>query len=158
MGTGLAAFGEILGDGENVLRGLNPKHCEDGLPTEGCFILRRNDPPDDGPSHGIHEADHDQAANSPLGAAQGISVAAFLTVLPAPDYGVARLNVGAALDPIRGREIGFVQKDDAKWGNFANAHAMVTGHQSLSNRECKELVRHFTKLAVQSVLKKPATS
>jgi hypothetical protein len=156
VGINLAALGAVLGDGENVLRGLNPFHCEAGLPTSACFILRRDDPPREGPSFGILQAAQEQAGISPLGAAQGIPVEAFATVLPSADWGIARLNVGAALEPIRGRMAGFVQNDEEGWGPYRAAHAMITGHQVFTDKDRRDLQRHLAKIAAQSVLTNPA--
>jgi len=117
--------------------------------------LSANDRPDDGPSYGIHEAPADQVHISPLGARQGISVEAFLSVLPSREYGVARLNVGRALQEVVGRAMVFVQKDDEKWLQHAAAHAMITGYQTLGNQIRKDLQRYLAKLAAEAVLKPP---
>jgi hypothetical protein len=139
-----------------VLRGLNPAHCEAGLPTEGCFILKANDDPDDGPSYAIQEAPREQAAIFPLGARFGISADVFLTVLPNPDYGIARLSVGRALQEVRANGVTFAQKDDENWGQHRTAHAMITGHQGLGRKTRGDLQRHLAKLAAEAVLKAPA--
>jgi len=156
VGTDLTALGELLGDGENVLRGLNPAHCDGGVPTEGCFILKRNDALNNGPSFGILEPAPEEAETAPIGARQGICVNTFAGLLPSTDYGIARLNVGVALEPIRGRESGFIQNDEARWGPFSRAHAMFTGYQSFGNQERKDLQRHLARIAAKAVLKAPA--
>jgi hypothetical protein len=157
VGTNIAAYGAVLGDGEDVLRGLNPIHCDGGLPTEGCFMLRRNDPPDDGPSFGIQEAPAEKAATAPLGVAQGVAPGLLATLIPA-GFGIARLNVGEALAEVRGRGVGFVQKDDESWGDYKDAHAMLTGYQEFRNRDLKDLQRYLAKLASGTVLKPPSVT
>jgi hypothetical protein len=157
VGTNLTPHQEVLGVGENVLRALNPIHCdEDGKPSEGCFMLRRNDLLDNGPSFGILAASPEQAQIAPLGARRGISWEVFATLIDRPEWGVARLNVGAALHELSGQGPEFVQKDDPDWGQHAPAHAMIRGHQSLTNRGMKELQRHLARLACQNILKIPA--
>lgn len=155
MGTNLGYGREVLTDSEHVLRGLNPFHCKAGLPTEGCFILKANDPPDDGPSYAIHEAPAEQAHSAPLGVRQGISANVFLAALPGPDYGIARLNVGSALQHVRAYGVVFVQKDDESWGEHCRAHAMITGHQVLEPRTRRDLQRFLAKLAAEQVLRTP---
>jgi hypothetical protein len=158
VGINLAAFGAILGDGESVLRGLNPSHCEDGVPTEGCFILKRDDPPNMGPSFGILAATLEEDGIAPIGAACGIPLETFATVLPSGSYGIARLNVGVVLQPIRDRAVGFVRDPEDAWGQHRDAHAMLTGYQVFTNRERRDLQRHLAKIAAQSVLKEPGNA
>lgn len=156
MGTNLAAHGEILGEGEEVLRGLNPKLCEDGLPTEACFILKAHDT--EGPSFAILAASPAAQDIAPVGARQGVSPEVFATLLPQPDdgeYGVAQLNVGRALQEVREREVVFVQINDADWGEHQAAHAMLIGYQALEPRTRKDLQRFLARLAVENVLKRP---
>jgi hypothetical protein len=155
LGINLAAIGTILIDGENVLRGLNPFHCEDGLPTQACFILKRDHPPNDGLSFGILKAAREQAEVAPLGSAQGITAEEFATLMSA-DYGIAILSVGEAVVPIRARAAGFVQNDEAAWGQHRAAHAMLTGYQAFTDKDRKDLQRHLAKLAARAVLKNPA--
>jgi hypothetical protein len=154
VGIDLAALGEILGDGEDVLRGLNPKHCQDGLPTEGCFILKAYDT--EGPSFGILVAAPEAHNTAPLGVRQGISPELFSTLLPSPDYGVARLNVGRALQEVRGRGVVFARIDDEDWGEHRTAHAMLIGYQALEPRARKDLQRFLARLANEAVLKRAA--
>jgi hypothetical protein len=154
VGTNLEALGEILGDGENVLRGLNPAHCEAGLPTEGCFILKRHDRIEDGPSFGILKAPESEQANAPVGARQGISSATFATLLPSLTYGISRLNVREALDPFRNGGA-FLQRNDDDWGEHRTAHSMLTGYQQLSNKDRKDFQRHLARMAARAVLKAP---
>jgi hypothetical protein len=156
VGINLAALGAILGDGENVLRGLNPFHCEGGLPTEGCFILKRDDAPNMGASFCIIESPPERSGIAPLGVAHGIGAETFASLLPSDDYGIARLNVGVALEPIRARVVGFVQDPEEAWGEHREAHAMLTGYQVFTNRDRRDLQRHLAKIASQSVLKTPA--
>jgi hypothetical protein len=150
----LAALGEILGDGEEVLRGLNPKLCEDGLPTEACFILKAQDV--EGPSFGILIAPPEAQPIAPLGARQGISPELFLTKLPSLDYGITQLNVGRALQEVRSRGVVFVQNDDEDWGEHRTGHAMLTGYQALGRRTINDLKRFLAKLATEAVLRKAA--
>ena len=156
MGTDLTALRDILGDGENVLRGLNPKHCENGLPTEGCFIIKAHD--EEGPSFGILIALPENESAAPLGARQGITAELFATLLPSADYGVSMLNVGTALQEVRGRGVIFIQIDDDHWGEYRHAHAMLSGYQTLERRTLNDLKRFLAKIAAQNVLKRPLQS
>lgn len=158
MGTELTALGEILGDGENVFRGLNPKLCEAGLPTEACFILKTRDRVNDGPSHGICSAPLEDAPRAPLGARQGVTLEVFSSLLPKQEYGVSRINVSAALAPVRDRGVAFIQRDDETWAEHARAHAMISGYQAFGNQELKDCRRYLVKLAAGSVVKAPVTS
>jgi hypothetical protein len=151
VGANLAALGIVLTDGEVVLRGLNPKLVDDkGFPTEGCFILRGSDAMDDGPSFGIAKMEQAQEAVAPLGVRQGIAPELLPTVLPKPDWGVARLKVTEALENVRGA-VAFVQRDAPDWGEHSRAHCMMAGHQALQTEERNNLRRHLTKLALKDV-------
>ena len=154
MGINLTALGEILGDGEEVLRGLNPAHCDNGLPTEGCFILKAHDL--EGPSFAIMIAPPEAQDTSPLGVRQGISPDLFLTLLRRPDYGIAQLNVGSALQHVSELGVVFAQVDDEEWAEHRSAHAMLTGYQTLEPRTRRDLQRFLARLAAEKVLKKPA--
>lgn len=156
MGTNLEGLGEVLGNGESVLRGLNPRHCEAGLPTEGCFILKPRDPLDDGPSFGILKVSDDELADAPLGARQGIVPDIFETLLPSLDYGISQLSVREALDEFRQLGAGFVQQDDTDWAEYRTAHCMLTGYQRFSNKDRKDFQRHLARIAAKAILKNPA--
>jgi hypothetical protein len=149
VGINVAPLGEALTTEENLLRGLNPRHCEEGLPTEQCFILRRSDMVHDGPSFGI------ERPGGPVGERQGLSHPEFATLMSA-EYGVARVNIGQALQHIQTSSVAFYQKDAEDWGQHRRSHAMISGHQSFSRRQLGELSRHLTQLAVRAVLKTPA--
>jgi hypothetical protein len=151
VGTQLANLGVLLTNGENVLRGLNPKLVDDrGLPTERCFKLVVADPFDDGPSFGILKMPPEQESVAPLGVRHGITPEQLVTVLPSANWGVARLSVSDALKEVAS-SVGFVQKDAPEWGEYHAAHCMITGHQALETQERNNLRRHLTALAVKDV-------
>jgi hypothetical protein len=157
VGINLGIF-PALGSQEDVLRGLNPLHCKDGVPTEACFILKPNHPMDDGISFGILRANGAEAEGKPFGAAYGISPEVLTGLMPQPGYGVARLNVGSALEPVQGGPVTFLQREAVEWENYRSAHAMMTGYQTITNKERKELGRHLTRLACQAVLIPPTAA
>jgi hypothetical protein len=152
VGISVAPLGEILTDGEELLRGLNPKHCENGMPTEGCFILKAQDV--EGPSFGILLPGPGAEQLAPIGTRQGISPDVFLTKLPSTNYGIAQVNVGRALQEVRARGVAFAQNDEEEWGEHSGAHAMLIGYQGLERRTLNELKRFLAKLASERVLKK----
>lgn len=159
MGTNIAVPEVVLGDGEEVLRGLNPTHCDGGLPTEGCFILKPHD--EEGPSFGILAAPAEAEQVAPVGARQGISPELFATLLPRPansEFGVAQLNVGRAVQQVRAAGVRFLQVDDTSWGENRAAHAMLWGYQTLEPKIRKELQRFLARLAAEKVLKKASIS
>jgi hypothetical protein len=149
VGINVVPLGEALTTEESLLRGLNPRHCEEGLPTEQCFILSRSDAVDDGPSFGI------ERPGGPIGERQGLTHQEFAAIMRA-GWGVARVNIGEALQPIQTRSVAFYQKDAENWGEHSRAHAMISGHQSFTKGQLRELSRHLTKLAAKAVLKTPA--
>lgn len=149
MGTNVVSLGEALTSEENLLRGLNPRYCEQGIPTEQCFILRRSDVVHDGPSFGV------ERPGGPVGERQGLTHQEFAALMTA-EYGVARVNVGEALQHIQTSSVAFYLKDAEDWGKHRGAHAMISGHQSFTRRQLGELSRHLTQLAVKAVVKAPA--
>jgi hypothetical protein len=153
VGINLVALGEILGDGECVLRGLNPTlFGDDGQPTERNFILKSNDPLDDGPSFGILSVPPERRDVAPLGAQQGIAPEVLPVLLRRPDWGVAQLRVVEALEQVHGT-VAFVQRDALDWGDHRRAHAMIAGHQTLDPANLKSLRRHLLKLALRAIVK-----
>lgn len=149
MGINLVPLGEALTSEENLLRGLNPVYCEEGLPTEQCFILKKSDIVHDGPSFGIEKP------GGPVGQRQGLTHQEFAALM-SPGYGAARVNIGEALMHIQTSPAAFYQKDAEDWGEHRRAHAMISGHQNFTNRQLRDLSRHLTKLAAKAVLKSPA--
>ncbi|MGH9525567.1 MAG: hypothetical protein ACRD2F_02745 [Terriglobales bacterium] len=151
--------GELLGDGEFVLRGLNPALYPEGGLLEPCFILKKLDDRENGPSFGIEAPGAAAAANAPLGARYGISCADFATVIKG-GWGIARLNVGNVLSRQRAAHqpqhaVEFRQKDAPDWGGHRRAHSHITGHQELTNKERAELVRELARQAAAGVVRQP---
>lgn len=137
------------------MRGLNPLHCRDGVPSEGCFIFRR----DRGPSFAIRAPGPSAAGGKALGRQVGISPDDFLSHMRA-GWGAAGLNVGDALRDLRhaypDAAVAFHQKDEASWGEHARAHAEISGHQQLANKAVDDFRRHLARLAARNVLIRPA--
>jgi hypothetical protein len=125
---------------DHLYRALNPKH-HDGLPGDNHFVMSRKNPPGDGISTGI---------------ASLISVSALRSIdalknIYGASFGVAELVVSDVLAPVAALGISVVQKEEAGWGVFSGAHAVITGYQTLAGnagkRRIQEFQRHLVKLA-----------
>jgi hypothetical protein len=134
----------LVPDSENLYRALNPKHYDaEGFPAENHFLLKAGAQKGEGLSAGI-------ASEIPLESFRTLSV---LEASYGPGFGVAEFNIAEALRPFRD-DIGlFVeQQPEESWGEYAHAHAVITGHQHLGkNRDAKRktwvVARHLANLA-----------
>ena len=125
--------GGLVPQDESVYRALNPKHFEGDLPGDSHFVMPQNRPPGDGVSTGI---------------ASLITIAELRSIEAiSRNYGdafaVAELVVGEVLAPVITLGISVIQQDDAAWGAFSSAHAVITGYQVLTGREGKRKIRDF---------------
>ena len=128
--------GYDLGDEEDVYRGLNLAHCKDGQPTEGCFIMRRTDTLEKGPSHLIVRL---------------IPIEAVTRFLPPEKYLIVRLSVGEILVHVKDKGVRIVQLPDAFFSEYADAHSVLTGYQGLTNKQIGELKHYLARLAVAAL-------
>jgi len=126
---------------ERIYRALNPKHFEGTLPGDNHFVMKQNHLPGDGVSTGI---------------ASLISVTELRSIevikqFCGDAFAVAELIVSDVLTPVIRLGISVMQQDDAEWGAFSGAHAVITGYQTLAGREGKRKIhdfqRHLVKLA-----------
>jgi hypothetical protein len=124
-----------------LFRALNPKHYEDGLPGDNHFVMTQNDPVDDGVSTGIRE----------LIKLKRFRRLEHLVSRYGEGFGVAVLNVADILRPVQNTWIRVQQKDAPLWGDFAKAHAIITGYQIVAGMPGRkimlELQRHLVQLA-----------
>lgn len=126
---------------DRIYRVLNPKHFVDGKPGDNHFSMSRNHPPGEGISTGI---------------ASRISISGMRSLEVFQSYGgafaIANLSVSDVLMPVAAFGISVVQRDASDWGLYAEAHAVITGYQSLrgvmeGKRKLKDFQRHLVKLA-----------
>jgi hypothetical protein len=126
---------------ESIYRALNPKHFEGSLPGDNHFVMKQNHPPGDGVSTGIA---------SLITVSELRSVEAIRQFC-GDSFAVAELVVLDVLAPVIALGISVIQQDDAEWGAFGGAHAVITGYQVLAGREGKRKIhdfqRHLVKLA-----------
>ena len=126
----------------NLLRALNPKHYEDGLPGPNHFVMKLDAGAEDGVSTGIE-------ALIKVDQMRGLQV---IEGLCGKNCGVALLNVAEILEPVKGTEIKVIQQDAREWELFSHAHAIITGYQcfpsgSAGRKKIQEFRRHLVKLA-----------
>ena len=125
-----------------ILRALNPRHMEQGLPGYENFPMsRRQDPPGDGLSVGFGGllSIYDMRSISMLRDRLGV------------DFAIAELPIVQSLLPVAAHAIALVPSPDPNWGAFAAAHGVITGYQTWRDRDGKkrleEFRRHLVKLA-----------
>jgi len=126
----------------NVLRALNPKHLDRGLPSDEHFVMSPKHSPDDGVSVGIQG----------LISLEQIRDLGVISSRYGPACAVAVLNVGEMLSAVAGTQVRVEQQDAAEWESFAKAHAIITGYQSFppgneGRRRIRDFQRHLVKLA-----------
>ena len=134
--------GRQASEDESLFRALNPKHMEDGLPSERNFPMsRKQDPPGDGVSVGV---------SSRVSLSELRSIPA-LRERCGNQFAVAELPASHALEPVRALGISVTLKHATEWGAFGHAHAVITGYRTWKDIDGKrwlhEFQRHLTKLA-----------
>ena len=132
--------GEVPSE-SNVYRALNPKHLENGLPGDMHFVMKATHARDDGVSTGVDSA-------ISLHQFQRLDAVSQMYGFP---YGVAKLNVGELIAPVSTLGIRVLQQDAPEWGEWAGAHAIITGYPTLignqGKRQIRDFQRHLVKLA-----------
>jgi len=128
----------------SIYRALNPNHLDGGLPGDNHFVMKQNHPVDDGVSMGI-------TALITLPQLRSIEI---LKQSYGDGFGVAELSVAEALAPVAGTGIRIIQQDATEWGEFARAHAILTGYQMLIGREGKRKIREFQRHIVKLARKR----
>lgn len=143
MGDSITNLGEAdaLLPKENVYRGLNQGLFHDGKPTSANFVMRKNHEIKQGPSHLI------------CGLIPKAKVPRFL---PPPKWLIVELNVGEMLNPpspesLSDRGVKVIPLRDEFFEEFADAHAVLTGYQELTNKEIGEFTRYLAQLATKAM-------
>jgi hypothetical protein len=131
----VVAQGDVVGQDQTLFRALNPKHYEEGMPGENHFVLRRNDPPNDGLSTAVTSL---------------ISLDDFRTLPVLVEYlgagfGVAELTVEEIAAKVRehGLPIRVIHSPEESWGVHRDAHAVITGHQELTGNAGRKKILDF---------------
>ena len=141
MATSIVVPGGVVPDQIDIFRALNPKHLEDGLPGDKHFVMKATHAVDDGISTAI----------SALISLQQLRQVEVIRQFYGPDFGVAQLNVGEAIAPVTTLGIRVLQQDAPEWGQWAAAHAILTGYQVFvgqqGRRQIRDFQRHLVKLA-----------
>jgi hypothetical protein len=137
VADGIAAQ-DILDDAEDVYRGLPLFHFRDGLPSEGCFIMKARHTLEEGPSH--------MAANI----IPREALRRFEAFSP-EKVAIVQLNTGEIRKPVRDAGVILARRPDPYFEEYADAHAVLTGYQHMSSRELKDYQRYLARLAVQNL-------
>jgi len=128
----------------NVYRALRlESFSPEGDPTEAHFIMKKKHRTEEGPSHGICDLiprEHAERLFHP--------------------QRIAKLNVSEMVNPSGGQSLserGVVvipyrdAKSDEFYKEYAEAHAVLTGYQDLTNKELNEFKRHLASLAKKAL-------
>lgn len=130
----------------DVFRGLDPKYFHDGRPTDVCFVMRKKHDLKDGPSHLRCDLIPRQEAERFFDS----------------KWVLVRLTVGEMLrppgqQPLSERGVRIVPLPDSHFEEYANAHAVLTGYQDLSNKEIGDFKRYLAQLAGKALDAQVAT-
>jgi hypothetical protein len=135
MASGLTSASVPVSPSDLLYRGINPMFYVDGEVTTGVFFMKKKDAVDDGPSVGL---------------ANLIPLTAFHTLM-APGWGVGEFSASIP----QGLGLTVFPKPEPSWGSYANAHAVITDYQSLTNKRRVEVARALTNAVRQNVIIKP---
>jgi hypothetical protein len=85
-----------------------------------------------------------------VGIAKLIPLDSFRNIMP-PRWGVGRFTVSVP----EGLGLTVVPLPDPEWREYANAHAVITGYQSLSNKQRTDIERRLRDVVRTSVIVVP---
>jgi len=106
-----------------LFRGISPHYYQSGQLTSGVVVLKRKHTTEQGPSVGIEKLISLADFNKIMGDDQG--VAKFLAGFP--------VSLGLKVQPL----------PDPRWNEHANAHAVITAYQTLSDSKRVEVERQL---------------
>lgn len=137
MAGEVAAPAVTISSTDSLYRGINPLYYQEGQLTSGVFILRKKDTIENGPSVGIARLIPLVNFQSYIGAGWGVgelsaSVPQSLTLI---------------VQPLR----------DLAWGAHADAHAVITDYQKLTDSKRNDVARALRIALQKKILIKPAT-
>jgi|SRR5579863_7887261 len=121
---------------DSLYRGINPVfYDEEGHLLSGVFLLKKNHKLEDGPSVGI---------------ARLVSLQNFQPLIRA-GWGVGELSASVP----HSQHLTVHPLPDQEWGIHADAHAIITDYQRLSNRLLGDAQRALTQALQKNILVKP---
>lgn len=124
-----------IGPTDSLYRGINPIFYQGGKLLSGVFPLNKKHKIEDGPSVGITKL---------------IPLPDFHSVL-ARGWGVGELSVSVPL----GLKLRVHPLPDSAWGNFADAHAVITDYQKLTDSGRGDAQRALRDALQENILIKP---
>jgi hypothetical protein len=121
-----------------LYRGINPQYYENGQVLSGVFCLNKRHTLEDAPSVGIEKLIPLEKFHSFM--RPGWGVGQFPASVP--------LKLGLTVFPL----------PDSEWGDFARAHAVITGYQNLTASKLGEAQRALRDAVRQNVRIPPSPS
>jgi len=128
----------VLVPTDSLYRGINPQFYENGVVLSGVFCLKKRDTLEDSPSVGIEKLISLDKFHSLMGTGWGVGQ--FPVSVPK--------NLGLTLHPF----------PHLPWGEYADAHALITGYQSLGKKKLGDVERALRDAVRQNVRIPPVTS
>jgi hypothetical protein len=132
MATGLVPPSISIASTDGLYRGINPKFYVAGQVTTGVFCLKKRDMRDDAPSVGLEKL---------------IPLPSFRNVIAA-GWGVGEF----AADIPQRLGLTVIPHEDASWGEYSHAHAVIDGYQFLGKKRMGEVERFLTNAVRQNVI------
>ena len=105
---------------DRLYRAINPNFYQDGALTTGVFFMKKRDKLEDGPSVGIEKL---------------IPLERFHAFKPT--WGVGQFPVSVPLE----LQLRVQPLPAAAWGEYSQAHAVITDYQALTNSRINEVQR-----------------
>jgi hypothetical protein len=132
-----ASFAATVDSTDSLYRGINPLFFdfEEGELKSGVFLLKKNHKLEDGPSVGI---------------ARLVSLQNFQPLIGV-GWGVGELSAGVP----QSLQLTVHPLPDEEWGINADAHAVITDYQRLSNRLLVDAQRALRDALQKNILVKP---
>jgi hypothetical protein len=130
--------GPAVAPGDSLYRGINPQYYKDGQVTTGVFFFNKTDTLENSPSVGIEKLIPLEKFHSFM--SPGWGVGQFPASVPQ--------SLGLTVHPL----------PEPSWGTYADAHAVITGHQSLGKSKRVDLQRALRDAVAQNVRIPPSAS
>jgi hypothetical protein len=125
----------VVSSTDSLYRGINPEFYHEGQLTSGVFFLKKKHTLQQGPSVGIVRLIPLENFKSLIGSG----------------WGVGELSASVPL----GLNLTVQPLPDARWGDYAGAHAVMTDYQKMTDKGRTDVARALKNALQQKILVKP---
>ncbi|MGA2921169.1 MAG: hypothetical protein ABSE28_08700 [Candidatus Sulfotelmatobacter sp.] len=138
MAADVNTLSDRLDDTERLYRGINAFFYQEGHVLSGAFCIKARDTKDDAPSVGL---------------ARLIPLSAFQDLMN-PDWGVSEFFAGVP----QSMGLSVERYPDPLWKDYSDAHYVMTGYQSWTNRRRTDVSRQMRDIFEKGLVVSPKSA